>query len=104
MDDDLLLPCPFCGGRAVFDVSDKGYVSAECGECGTRGPGFKSSDGYELARNHWSARNADDLSSKGLVVVPIEPTDAMLIAGSRSGFPGRVWRYMVEAAIDEEER
>lgn len=62
MDNDLLLPCPFCGGRAVSDVSDRGFVSVECGECSTRGPSFKSLDNdYESARRHWNTRSAGDL-------------------------------------------
>lgn len=49
----------------------------------------------------WFQRGWEASARDGFVVVPINPTDEMLIAGSRSGFSSRVWRYMVETAIDE---
>lgn len=35
--DTLLMPCPFCGGKAYFEIDDDRWQWVECGSCGMQG-------------------------------------------------------------------
>lgn len=52
-----LLPCPFCGGEAVFQLFDT-TCNVECTSCyiGTR---FVCRDDYKQAINAWNTRTAE---------------------------------------------
>lgn len=53
-DETTLLPCPFCGGEAEFNIFDT-ICNVECPECfnGTR---YYALDDYEQAVAAWNAR------------------------------------------------
>ena len=52
MNNNELLPCPFCGGEAKYDNSD-GYDYIFCDECGARTFGFSE----EQAFDEWNSRS-----------------------------------------------
>jgi hypothetical protein len=82
-----LLPCPFCGASDI-ELSSSGTCSwAVCAGCGAEGPWHNSvGNNPDSARTLWNARPAliDHLESDGMVLVPREPTEAMLAAWCRA--------------------
>lgn len=61
-----LLPCPFCGGRAVIEIGQNNFEDAHisCSQCEMRGPSFDndeaigcfSKDPAGDAIAHWNTR------------------------------------------------
>lgn len=75
--DPGLLPCPFCASSDVrlfehvcFDAKPQVYKRVQCNNCKAEN---------ELSK--WNTRPAPH--SSGMVLVPVEPTEAMIKAGSQ---------------------
>lgn len=103
-----LLPCPFCGGtdlRPFVDqavgMSDSHGIQCNGCDCAITGP---ERDTPEAAIAAWNRRHVP----AGMVVVPVEPTEAMVLAA-----PGRtnqateesmyhgIYRAMLAAAQED---
>lgn len=86
---ELLLkaaPCPFCGNdRLTFEtiMMDKHPrpISVACGDCDTWGP---SAHNHLRAFQLWNGRTAAQSVGEGLALVPVEPTEAMSLAGDHA--------------------
>lgn len=57
-----LMPCPFCGGKAVFDHDDNGWNWIECTACGTSSNARVSAmdDCKPLLLEQWNRRQSSD--------------------------------------------
>ena len=102
-----LKPCPFCGGEAMHSVcSDKKFHLIECNSCGVETDHHATK--YS-AFKYWNTRHIP----KGYALVPVEPTDEMLIAardwsikviGRSVGDSGAIGCYkaMIKATQDQQ--
>ena len=93
MKDETLLPCPFCGGKAEFDYDDDGINWISCSTCGvsTDTAYHTDVDARETLRDVWNRRALQSGNSAqpvtvpdGYVLVPVEPTEDMVINGFES--------------------
>jgi len=76
MTDIKLKPCPFCGCTQEDDLHVYDGDGVRCGNCGAfAGSMHKSSD---IQAAIWNTRT----NPRGMVLVPKEPTEAMIKAGS----------------------
>lgn len=66
MNDNKLLPCPFCGGvhlaAVISPVTEWAYV--KCLNCKARGPGC---EGLDQARATWNDRNGEPTTTADAV-------------------------------------
>ncbi|HFJ4334131.1 TPA: Lar family restriction alleviation protein [Enterobacter hormaechei] len=93
-DENGLLPCPCCGGRAEFDYDDDNLNWISCNVCGisTDTAYHTDVDARDRLRNVWNLRTAmlqgSDGNSQvipdGWVLVPVEPTMSQEFAGYRT--------------------
>lgn len=81
-----LLPCPFCGGKATFDHDDNGWYWIVCEKCGTatNSRTHTMEDCHPLLAEQWNRRASPASAPEGFVLVPVEPTDAMIECGCRA--------------------
>ena len=88
-----LLPCPFCGGEAEFERMGTPRQSCivACTDCGGR---LETSEEGGACGSQWNDRHTPD----GWQVVPVEPTEAMLLEGKASSNLYFKWRDMLAAA------
>jgi Lar family restriction alleviation protein len=58
-----LLPCPFCGGTAHFNVNGDNQEWVECGSCGVQGTRISSltEDSKTKLAKVWNCRNTNTL-------------------------------------------
>lgn len=86
MKDEMLLPCPFCGGKAEFDHDDYNLIWISCSACGisTDTAYHSGADARETLRDVWSRRAIQSGNSgkpvtvpAGYVLVPVEFTPEM---------------------------
>ena len=95
-----LLRCPFCGGEATIIRPSSTAPYVLCCKCHCGGPVSSTAD-EQQAIEAWNTRSL--ISPAGEVVVPVEPTEAMIEAGDKALFDGPdaseyVWSAMLSAA------
>ena len=105
MSDIELKPCPFCGGKpSVFprDPEKEGdaWTRVMCTRKSCAAPKvevFSERGHFMKAAKRWNARAALT-PPEGYVLVPVEPTEAMLaIATGAEGLRRRLWGLMLAA-------
>jgi hypothetical protein len=112
-DENGLLPCPCCGGRAEFDYDDDNLNWISCNVCGisTDTAYHTDVDARDRLRDAWNLRaamlqGAEPVTTayklpEGWVAVPIEPTyqmcEAMSLPWESPRFPNR-YKAMIAAA------
>lgn len=81
-----LLPCPFCGARARFEIDDERWEWVECSGCGIQGNRSASlmEDCKPKLAEAWNRRA--QVVPKGWKLVPEEPTPAMYDRVMREGY------------------
>ncbi|RSK52321.1 hypothetical protein EJE23_21120 [Enterobacter chengduensis] len=115
-DENGLLPCPCCGGRAEFDYDDDNLNWISCNACGisTDTAYHTDEDARDKLREIWNRRAAmlhgadgnSPVIPDGWVMLPAEPTQAMMnawlseIANWRGHAAG--YRAMIAAAPQQE--
>lgn len=90
-DENGLLPCPCCGGRAEFDYDDDNLNWISCNVCGisTDTAYHTDVDARDRLRDVWNLRAAmlqgaagnSPAIPDGWVLVPVEPTAEMISSG-----------------------
>ncbi|WP_395306309.1 Lar family restriction alleviation protein [Enterobacter hormaechei subsp. xiangfangensis] len=115
-DENGLLPCPCCGGRAEFDYDDDNLNWISCNVCGisTDTAYHTDVDARDRLRNVWNLRTAmlqgSDGNSQvipdGWKLVPIDLTGAMTNAMTDAILDDLhnvdVWRSVLAAAPQQE--
>ena len=87
-----LLPCPSCGGKADFYREWTGQSFVECSGCGMRSKSVIV----------WNTRHIPE----GYVLVPVEPTGAMVNVNPRILHPRiakEIYQAMIAAAQAQQE-
>ncbi|MCK7168342.1 Lar family restriction alleviation protein [Enterobacter chengduensis] len=114
-DENGLLPCPCCGGRAEFDYDDDNLNWISCNACGisTDTAYHTDEDARDKLREIWNRRAAmlhgadgnSPVIPDGWVLVPVEPTyqmcEAMGLPWESPRFPDR-YKAMIAAAPQKE--
>ena len=74
-----LLPCPFCGGEAHFEMDDDRWEWVECGSCGMQGNRSASlmEDCKPKLAEAWNRRAPSVPVPQGWKIVPLKPTAQM---------------------------
>ncbi|HBM9903986.1 TPA: Lar family restriction alleviation protein [Enterobacter chengduensis] len=111
-DENGLLPCPCCGGRAEFDYDDDNLNWISCNACGisTDTAYHTDEDARDKLREIWNRRAAmlhgadgnSPVIPDGWVLVPEEPTHEMLEAGDEQFGTYDVYRRMIAASPQQE--
>lgn len=57
MESNELKPCPFCGSEAIAYITNKGFVSSYCCDCGACGPEHEQ---MKEAHKLWNTRPTED--------------------------------------------
>lgn len=88
--DAELLPCPFCGCKAHFEMDDDRWEWIECGSCGMQGNRSASlmEDCKPKLAEAWNRRAPAAPVPQGWKLVPVESTEAMARAFRADDAPG----------------
>ncbi|MDH1814937.1 Lar family restriction alleviation protein [Comamonas aquatica] len=88
--DAELLPCPFCGCEAHFEMDDDRWEWIECGSCGMQGNRSASlmEDCKPKLAEAWNRRAPAAPVPQGWKLVPVESTEAMARAFRADDAPG----------------